>query len=68
MYFHVIKHAVFTCDTNGTPPRMYNHADVRDDDSWTPLYNACYMGHKDVVQYLVEMANCDISEYNTAPK
>ena len=47
---------------------MYNHADVRDDDSWTPLYNACYMGHKDVVQYLVEMANCDISEYNTAPK
>ena len=50
------------------PPRMYNHADVRDDDSWTPLYNACYMGHKDVVQYLVEMANCDISEYNTAPK
>ncbi len=36
-------------------------------DNWTPLHNACMGmgGHKDVVQYLVEMANCDISEYNS---
>ena len=40
-------------------------ADVRDDINETPLQNACYKGHKDVVQYLVEKANCDISEYNT---
>ncbi len=40
-------------------------ADARDDDNWTPLHNACYLGHKDVVQYLVENAKCDISEYNT---
>ncbi len=37
-------------------------ADVRDDENCTPLHNAC---DKDVVQYLVEKANCDISEYNT---
>ena len=41
-------------------------AGVRDDEnSWTPLHDACYKGHKDMVQYLVEKANCDISEYNT---
>ena len=33
---------------------------------WTPLHYACNShGNKDVVQYLVEKANCDISEYNT---
>ncbi len=42
---------------------MYNyvHADVRSIDKTPPLINAS--GHKDVVQYLVEKANCDISEY-----
>ncbi len=42
-------------------------ADVRDADNHnrTPLHYACGMGHKDVVQYLMENANCDISEYNT---
>ena len=40
-------------------------ADVRDNINITPLHNACLMRHKDVVQYLVEKANCDISEYNT---
>ena len=41
-------------------------ADVRDyGTNWTPLRFACCNGHKDVVQYLVEKANCDISEYNT---
>ncbi len=41
--------------------------DVTDHNNWTPLHNACIRGHKDVVQYLVEKANCDISEYNTTP-
>ncbi len=40
-------------------------ADVRNDEYMTPLYLACYGGHKDVVQYLVEKTKCDISEYNT---
>ena len=40
-------------------------ADVRDNINWTPLHDACFKGYKDVVQYLVEKANCDISEYNT---
>ncbi len=42
-------------------------ADVRDDENWTLLHKACFRGHKDVVQYLVEKANCDIGEYNTTP-
>ncbi len=40
-------------------------ADARDSVNWTPLHHACFRGHKYVVQYLVEKANCDISEYNT---
>ena len=28
----------------------------------TPLHTACYVGHKDVVQYMVERAHCDTSE------
>ncbi len=40
-------------------------ADVRVSNNWTPLHIACYNGHKDVVQYLVEKDNCFISEYNT---
>ncbi len=42
-------------------------ADVRDYENMTPLHNACLGGHKDVVQYLVEKANCDIGECNTTP-
>ncbi len=40
-------------------------ADVRDYENWIPLHCACFGGHKDVVQYLVENAKCDISECNT---
>ncbi len=43
-------------------------ADVRDDGNRTPLHIACSGGHRDVVQYLVAKANCDISEYNTTPE
>ncbi len=39
--------------------------DAGDYENWTPLHIACLSGHKYVVQYLVEKANCDISEYNT---
>ncbi len=28
----------------------------------TPLHIACYGGHKDVVQYMVERVHCDTSE------
>ncbi|XP_064382604.1 uncharacterized protein LOC135331395 isoform X2 [Halichondria panicea] len=34
---------------------------VRDSWNWTPLHNPCYRGRKDIVQYLVEKANCDIN-------
>ena len=36
--------------------------DVRDEGDRSPLHLACEEGHKDVVEYLVEKANCDISE------
>ena len=34
--------------------------DVRDEGHRSPLHLACERGHKDVVQYLVEKANCDV--------
>ena len=37
-------------------------ADVRDEDNKSPLYLACEGGHKRVVEYLVEKANCAVSE------
>ena len=37
-------------------------ADVRDQDKSSPLHLACEGGHKGVVKYLVEEANCDVSE------
>ena len=39
--------------------------DVRS-EGWnrSPLYYACGKGHKQVVQYLVEGAHCDVSEYH----
>ena len=37
-------------------------ADVRDEGGRSPLHLACEGGHKDVVEYLVEKANCDVSE------
>ena len=37
-------------------------ADVRDQDDRSPLHLACEGGHKGVVKYLVEKANCDVSE------
>ena len=36
--------------------------DVRYEDGRSPLHWACEGGHKDVVEYLVEKANCDVSE------
>ena len=36
--------------------------DIRDECDRSPLHLACEEGHKDVVEYLVEKANCDISE------
>ena len=37
-------------------------ADVRDEDNKSPLHLACEGGHKCIVEYLVEKANCDVSE------
>ena len=37
--------------------------DVRDEKDRSPLHWACAKGHKDVVEYLVEKANCDVSEW-----
>ena len=36
--------------------------DVRDGYGRSPLHLACEGGHKDVVEYLVEKATCDVSE------
>ena len=36
--------------------------DVSDSEDWSPLHLACEEGHKDVVEYLVEKASCDVSE------
>ena len=43
---------------------MYHlyYTDIRDADNSSPLHLACTGGHKDVVVYLVEKANCDVSE------
>ena len=29
-----------------------------------PLHYACWGGHKDIVQYMVESLNCDAGEFN----
>ena len=36
--------------------------DVKDEDNQSPLHQACEGGHLDVVKYLVNDANCDVSE------
>ena len=45
---------------------LYNYhlcvTGVRDKDKQSALHLACTQGHKDVVEYLVEEANCDVSE------
>ena len=38
------------------------HTDVKEMDNMTPLHLACERGHKEVVQYLVEEAKCDVGE------
>ncbi len=38
------------------------HTGVRDEANWTPLHNACFNGHKDIVEWLVVMCKCDIGE------
>ena len=38
------------------------YADMRDDDDRSPLDLACVRRHESVVEYLVEKANCDVSE------
>ena len=35
---------------------------VRDEETRTPLHVASLRAHKNVVEYLVEEANCDVSE------
>ena len=35
---------------------------MRDGGNWSPLHFACEGRNKDVVEYLVEKANCDVSE------
>ena len=35
---------------------------MSDKDDMSPLQWACVGGHKDVVEYLVEIANCEIGE------
>ena len=37
-------------------------ADVKDKEDRSPLHLACEGGQKDVVEYLVEKANCDVSK------
>ena len=45
---------------------LYNYhlcvTGVRDKDKQSALHLACIEGYKDVVEYLVEEANCDVSE------
>ena len=43
------------------PPHV-RCADVKDQEDRSPLHLACVGGHKDVVEFLVEKANCDVSE------
>ena len=38
----------------------HHTTDVRDKDNKTPLHFACETGSKDLVQYLVEEAKCDV--------
>ena len=38
------------------------YAVVRDRDNRSPLHFSCEGGHQHVVEYLVEKANCDVSE------
>jgi ankyrin repeat protein len=37
------------------------HRGSNDETSWTPLQLACYYGHKDVVEWLVEEMGCDVN-------
>ena len=43
---------------------MIDFTDVRDeaDENSTPLHVASSRAHKDVVEYLVEKAHCDVSK------
>ena len=38
------------------------YTDAKDEDNWSPLRQACEGGHLDVVEYLVNNTNCDVSE------
>ncbi len=38
------------------------HTGVRGRANYTPLHNACIVGHKDIVQFLVEVCKCNIGE------
>ena len=35
---------------------------IKMNNGLTPFHTACFGGHKDVVQYMVERAHCDTSE------
>lgn len=39
------------------------YTDSRDEDDEAPIHRACIDGDKDVVQYLIEEAKCDMGEY-----
>ena len=51
---------------NGTQYTTLHCTDVSRDGYWnqSPLHWACDGGRKQVVQYLVERAHCDVSEYH----
>ncbi len=38
------------------------HTGVRDVANYTPLHYACGYGHKDIVQFLVEVCKCNVGE------
>ncbi len=38
------------------------HTGVRDVYNYTPLHLACVYGHKDIIQFLVEVGKCNIGE------
>ena len=56
------KVSMFTVSQNVSRHYYLCCAGVRDEDKKSPLHWACEGGHKYVVEYLVEKANCDVSE------
>ena len=57
----VVVYCALSCVINSTQYTCYC-TDVRDEGHRSPLHLACLGGHKDVAQYLVEEAKCDVSK------